>query len=203
MTPRFTHPWCCHRFTSLLSPFLQDLAGKKGCMNEEPTAVVILCCGSHCPEQAISTSLESYGVHVIAVSEADECYRHDAEFVARRILDVVDTLPKGIPVGYAGAGVAGAGAMIAASQRPAAVSAVVAMNARTDFAADHLRALRAPTLLIVNDMPVLRMNREAIVLLRGERRLEIVHGDGAEAVEHIVGRCVRWLADRLVGVAAA
>jgi hypothetical protein len=172
-------------------------------MNQEPTAVVILCCGSHCPEQAISAGLESNGVRVIAVSESDECYRHDAEFVARRILDVVETLPKGIPVGYAGAGVAGAGAIIAAAQNPGAVSAVVAMNARTDFAADHLRSLRAPTLLIVNDMPVLRMNREAIALLRGERRLEIIHGDGADAMEHMVDRSVRWLADRLVGVAAA
>ena len=172
-------------------------------MNEEPTAVVILCCGSHCPEQAISAGLDSLGVRVIAVSESEECYRHDAEFVARRILDVVDTLPKDTPIGYAGAGVAGAGVIIAAAQKPAAVSAVVAMNARTDFAADQLRSLRAPTLLIVNDMPVLRMNREAIALLRGERRLEIIHGDGADAVEHIVDRCVRWLADRLVGVAAA
>ena len=172
-------------------------------MNEEPTAVVILCCGSHCPEQAISAGLESLGVRVIAVSESEECYRHDAEFVARRILDVVDTLPKDTPIGYAGAGVAGAGVIIAAALKPAAVSAVVAMNARTDFAADQLRSLRAPTLLIVNDMPVLRMNREAIALLRGERRLEIIHGDGADAVEHIVDRSVRWLADRLVGVAAA
>ncbi|MGZ8867869.1 MAG: hypothetical protein ACXW2P_05960 [Thermoanaerobaculia bacterium] len=171
-------------------------------MSEEPTAVVILCCGSHCPEQAISAGLETSGVRVIPVSEAEACYRHDAEFVARRILEVVDTLPKGIPIGYAGAGVAGAGAIIAASQRPDVVSTVVAMNARTDFAADHLRTLRAPTLLIVNDMPVLRMNREAIALLRGERRLEIIHGEGAEALEHIVDRSVRWLADRLVGVAA-
>lgn len=172
-------------------------------MNEEPTAVVILCCGSHCPEQAISAGLETNRIRVIAVSEAEECYRHDADFVARRILDVVDTLPTGIPIGYAGAGVGGAGAIIAASQRPDAVNAVVAINARTDFAADHLRTLRTPTLLIVNDMPVLRMNREAIVLLRGERRLEIIHGEGAEALGHIVGRSVRWLADRLVGVAAA
>ena len=170
-------------------------------MNDEPTAVVILCCGSHCPEQAISAGLESNAIRVITLSESEECYRHDADFVARRILEVVDTLPKGTAIGYAGAGVAGAGAIIAASQRPDVVSAVVALNARTDFAADELRSLRTPTLLIVNDMPVLRMNREAVALLRGERRLEIVHGDGADAVEHIVERSVRWLADRHVGVA--
>ena len=172
-------------------------------MTDGPTAVVILCCGSHCPEEALTAGLQTSGIRVILLSEVEECYRHDADFVARRILDVVDTLPKGVQVGYAGSGVAGAGAIIAASQRPGAVSVVVAMNARTDFAADHLRLLRAPTLLIVNDMPVLRMNREAIALLRGERRLEIIHGDGAEALEHIVERSVRWLADRLVGVAAA
>lgn len=80
------------------------------------------------------------------------------------------------------------------------VSAIVALNARTDFASDEPRALRTPTLL-VNDMPVPRMNREAVALLRGERRLEIVHGDGTDSVEHIVERSVRWLADRLVGVA--
>ena len=84
------------------------------------------------------------------------------------------------------------------STRATGLRALVSVNGRTDIAVDSLRGLRVPTLLIVNDMPVLRVNREAVSLIKAERRIEIVHGSGEQATHAIVEKCVRWLADRLV-----
>ena len=165
----------------------------KGNMN----AVVIFCCGSHCPEEAITAELERNDIAVIKLSESDECYRNDADYVAVRIFETVKALPAGMPVGYLGASAAAAGALIAAAEHPDLVAAVVSVNGRTDLAIDQLRMVRTPTLLIVNDMPVLRMNREALSLLRGERRLEIIHGTGPEATPAIVNKAARWLVDRV------
>ncbi|HUP47371.1 MAG TPA: hypothetical protein VNA04_01130 [Thermoanaerobaculia bacterium] len=170
---------------------------------EAASAVVIFCCGPHCPQEAIAGELERNGVAVVTVPESGDAFRLDAEQAAQRILEIHAALSPGMPVGYAGASVAGAGALIAAALRPDSVAAVVSINGRTDLATDHLRGVRAPALLVVNDLPVLRMNREAVAVLRAERRLEIVRGEDSDAVDHIVRKSARWLVDRLAGVPAA
>lgn len=135
-------------------------------------------------------------------------FRHDAEFLAQRYLDIVQWLGRGrvlehVPAGCVGTSGAAAGAIVAAAQRPDLVSAVVSIDGRTDLAVDHLRTLDVPTLLIVKDMPVLRMNREALVKIRHNRRLEIVHGTDCEAVECVVEKCVHWMQEKLAAVVMA
>lgn len=125
-------------------------------------------------------------------------FRYDAEFLAQRFIDVAQWVKRSrglqdVPVAYIGSSGSAAGAIVAASLRPDLCAAVVSIDGRTDLAAEHLRTLHAPALLIVKDMPVLRMNREALTKIRGERRFEIVHGD----VESVVEKTVHWLEDKL------
>jgi putative phosphoribosyl transferase len=137
-----------------------------------------------------------------AVDAVNGRYHNDEDFAARRIVEIfawVATRPElaRLPIALTGYGMTAAGAIVAAVQRPDVVTSLVCVNGRTDIAVDSLRQLRTPALLLVNDMPVLRMNREAIALIRGEKRIEIVHGSGAEAVKAMVDKSVRWVAERV------
>ena len=134
-------------------------------------------------------------------------YRYDAEFMAQRFVDVAqwitrDTRINGVPIGYLGSSGGAAGAIVAAASRPDLVAAVVSIDGRTDLAIDYMRRVTAPTLLVVKDMPVLRMNREALSKIRGERRIEIVHGVDCEAVDCVVQKSTHWMSEKLALVAA-
>ena len=134
-------------------------------------------------------------------------FRYDADFLAQRFVDVATWLTRNhatlsLPVGLIGSSGGAAGAIVAASMRPDLISAVVAIDGRTDLAADALRSDTVPTLLIVKDMPVLRMNREALAKIRGDRRIEIVHGTDLGATESVVQKCVHWLEEKLALVPA-
>lgn len=134
-------------------------------------------------------------------------FRFDAEFLGQRFVDVAlwmrrNRATAGLPVGYLGSSGGAAGALVAAALRPDLTSVIVAIDARTDLAVEHLRAIKVPTLLLVKDMPVLRMNREALPNLRGERRIEIVHGTDVHAVELVTEKAVHWLEDKLALVPA-
>ena len=131
-------------------------------------------------------------------------FRYDADFLAQRFIDIAQWVQrndatKDLAIGLAGSSGGAAGALVAAAQRPDLVQAVVSIDGRTDLAVDDLREVRTPVLLVVKDMPVLRMNREAVTKLRGERRIEIVHEAGIEAV---VQKTVHWFADKLAMVPA-
>ncbi|MFN0090753.1 MAG: phosphoribosyltransferase family protein [Acidimicrobiales bacterium] len=84
----------------------------------------------------------------------------------------------GLPVGLFGASTGAAAALVAAADRPAEVAAVVSRGGRPDLAANRLREIKAPTLLIVggHDQQVLALNRAAAAELRCEHRLEIIPG---------------------------
>lgn len=188
----------------------------------EPAAAVVIRCvapGSVpvAPDEVLATEFSRYRIALLTVSlltteeeEVDDRnarYRHDAEFMAQRTIDVAQWVAKnrptaGLPIGYCGYSITAAGALIAAVQRPDLVSAIVAINGRTDLAIDYLRTLRTPTLLSVNDMPVLRMNREALSMMKGEKRIEIVHGTSEEPITTMVQKSGRWFADRLAMVEA-
>ena len=125
-------------------------------------------------------------------------FRHDTELLAQRFLDITQWVRRSrdlstLPVAYIGTSGAAAGAIAAAAMRPDLVAAVISIDGRTDLAIEHLRSLRTPTILIVKDMPVLRMNREALTKIRGERRIEIVHGLDEAAVEAVVEKAVQWM----------
>lgn len=81
-------------------------------------------------------------------------------------------------VGYFGASTGAGAALVAASRLPQLVRAVVSRGGRPDLAAEALAQVHAPTLLIVggNDPQVLALNQQALGMLPGERRLEVVSG---------------------------
>jgi len=80
-------------------------------------------------------------------------------------------------VGYFGASTGAAAALVAAAERPK-VQAVVSRGGRPDLAGDALRAVKAPTLLIVggDDVEVIQLNRQALAQLQCEKRIDIVPG---------------------------
>jgi len=110
-------------------------------------------------------------------------YRFDIRLLADRLVGVTDWLAdytdtQTLSVGYFGASTGAGAALVAAAERPNVVCAVVSRGVRPDLAGSALRRVKAPTLLIVggNDLPVIQMNREAMVEIPSERKLEIVPG---------------------------
>lgn len=187
----------------------------------EPAAAVVFASVPALGDETRDTHImsELYKMHVATVYvpllTEDEIqfdsrtahFRYDADFLGQRFIDIALWVKRSrglqdVPVGFIGSSGAAAGAIVAASQRPDLVAAIVAIDGRTDLAIDHLRNVRSPTLLLVKDMPVLRMNREALTKIRGDRRIEIVHGAECEAVECVVQKTVHWLEDKLALVVA-
>ncbi|MBV8314702.1 MAG: phosphoribosyltransferase, partial [Planctomycetaceae bacterium] len=85
------------------------------------------------------------------------------------------------------------------------VGAVVSRGGRPDLAGPSLLLVRAPTLLIVGgrDIPVIEMNREALMQLRCEKRLEIVSGathlfEEPGALEEVARLAERWFRQHLM-----
>ena len=95
------------------------------------------------------------------------------EDLPRRLDDL-----RGLPMGYFGASTGAAAALIAATERPALVHAVVSRGGRPDLAEGALARVQAPTLLIVggDDEPVIELNREAMAHMRAPVELAIVPG---------------------------
>ena len=125
-------------------------------------------------------------------------FRFDVEMLAARFIEIAQWLRRNrvtneLPLIYLASAGGAAGAFIAAAQRPDMVHAVVSIDGRTDFAFEYLRRVETPSLLVVKDMPVLRMNREALPMLRGEKRIEVVH----EGVEALVTKTVNWLTEHV------
>ncbi|SRR5579875_87240 len=109
--------------------------------------------------------------------------RFDIQLLARRLADATDWVIKapdlaGLGIGYFGASTGGGAALVAASERPDVVKAVVSRGGRPDLAGDSLAKVRCPTLLIVggNDEPVIELNRNALSILTSEKKLVIVPG---------------------------
>jgi dienelactone hydrolase len=137
--------------------------------------------------------------------------RFDIGLLARRVIDTIDWLAtdptaKDLPVGCFGASTGAAAALVAAAERPARVGAVVSRGGRPDLAGEALRRVIAPTLLIVggNDPEVLRLNRQALSLLPGEARLEIVPGathlfEEPGALERVAQLARDWFLRHLAG----
>ena len=135
-------------------------------------------------------------------------FRFDIGLLAQRI-DAASSFVKSYPetsglrIGLFGASTGAAAALIAASERPERFAAMVSRGGRPDLAGDALTRVSTPTLLIVggSDSPeVLRWNRDALVRLRGPRRLLVVPGAGhlfeeAGALERVADAASRWFAD--------
>ncbi len=86
----------------------------------------------------------------------------------------------GLPVGLFGASTGAAAALVVAARLSSGIAAVVSRGGRPDLAGAALEEVTGPTLLIVGgeDPVVVELNREALRLLRCEKRLEVIPGAG-------------------------
>src|SRR5216117_1983965 len=81
-------------------------------------------------------------------------------------------------IGYFGSSTGGGAALVAASELPEDVGAIVSRGGRPDLAGEFLPKVKAPTLLIVGgeDDVVIELNEKARAQMRGEVKIEIVPG---------------------------
>jgi putative phosphoribosyl transferase len=93
---------------------------------------------------------------------------------------------RGLGLGLFGASTGAAAALVAATERPDTVQAVVSRGGRPDLAGEYLHLTNQPTLLIVggDDSSVVDLNRRALRELPGEGRLEIIPGASHLFEEH-------------------
>jgi hypothetical protein len=109
----------------------------------------------------------------------------DTVLLGARVVEAIDFLRADertsmLPIGLFGASTGAGAAIVAGAARPHEVSAIVSRGGRPDLAGDSLRAVRAPTLLIVGgaDHDVLGLNRSAQTHMRCETSLVVVPGPG-------------------------
>ncbi len=136
-------------------------------------------------------------------------FRFDIPRLAGRLVALIDHLrsdeeTRELPVGLFGSSTGAGAALIAAAERPDAVSAVVSRGGRPDLAGEHLTRARAPTLLIVGgrDEVVIDLNRRAQRVLGGPSKLQIVPGashlfEEAGKLEEVAGLARDWFVDHL------
>jgi pimeloyl-ACP methyl ester carboxylesterase len=110
-------------------------------------------------------------------------HRFDIPLLSRRLAGAVrwlagDADAGKLPIGLFGSSTGAAAALIAASELPERVAAVVSRGGRADLAGDALSRVRAPTLLIVGgrDTEVLRLNRAAQEEMRCRSEVTVVPG---------------------------
>lgn len=101
---------------------------------------------------------------------------HRVEQVTKWVCENTETCE--MDIGYFGASTGAAAALVAASNLPKTVGAVVSRGGRPDLAGSALRHVIAPTLLIVGerDGTVLRFNSQALELLPQGKQLVIIPG---------------------------
>jgi len=136
-------------------------------------------------------------------------YRFDIPMLAGRLVAIVDWLRRRadtapLPIGLFGASTGGGAALIAASERPREIAAVVSRGGRPDLAGTALAKVTSPTLLIVGgfDTPVIDMNRAAMKRMGGAVTLEIVPGathlfEEPGTLERVADLAGAWFASHL------
>jgi putative phosphoribosyl transferase len=172
----------------------------------------------HSPRNsAVADALNEAGFATLLfdlLSEEEAHDRHnvfDVDFLARRLISVIDWCAedehlRGLPLGLFGASTGAAAALIAAAQRPDLVRAVVSRGGRPDLAMAILDHVQAPTLLIVGgaDPQVQLLNEQALSRLGRQARLQIVPGathlfEEAGALEEVIILARSWFDEYLHG----
>jgi len=150
--------------------------------------------GRHSPRnQSVARSLRAKGLGTLlfdlltreeeALDQATGHLRFDIELLCERLMDatrwVLSTTDLGGPaIGYFGASTGAGAALMAAAELGESIGAVVSRGGRPDLAAVALPRVKSPTLLIVGglDDAVIKLNEQALALLRSEKRFRIVPG---------------------------
>jgi dienelactone hydrolase len=138
--------------------------------------------------------------------------RFDIKLLAERLVSVTDwataaAATRAFPVGYFGASTGAAAALMAAAERPEVARAVVSRGGRPDLAGAALECVQAPTLLVVggNDIPVIRLNQEALARISAPKELVIVPGathlfEEPGALDEVARRASAWFERHLTSV---
>jgi len=108
-----------------------------------------------------------------------------------------------LELGYLGTSAGAAAALIAAGRFPESISALVSVGGRTDFAAESLGSVRAPTLLIVGgyDRLALALNEQAMAKLGSrEKKLLVIRGatqllEEPGTMEEMAQAAADWFSD--------
>lgn len=196
------------------------LAGDLG-VPEDPQGLVLFAHGSGSSRRsprnrAVAAHLRDAGLATLLfdllteTESLDRANVFDIPLLADRLVAatqwVADDADVGsLPVGYFGASTGAAAALVAAATLGDTIGAVVSRGGRPDLAGDALRAVRAPTLLLVGgaDDQVLALNRAALQKLGGPKELMVIPGathlfeePGAleDVAEHAAGWFRRYLA---------
>lgn len=128
-------------------------------------------------------------------------YRFDIGLLAARLVVVTDWLVEDqqlhLPIGYFGASTGAAAALVAATDRPRLIKAVVSRGGRPDLAMPVLHRVQAPTLLLVGerDPMVWDLNREALHQLPASLPKALVMVPGASHLFEEAGTLARVAAD--------
>ncbi|MGA5383514.1 dienelactone hydrolase family protein [Streptomyces pseudogriseolus] len=135
--------------------------------------------------------------------------RFDIGLLAGRLAHAVDWLEDrpdavDLPVGLFGASTGAAAALVAATERPRRVSAVVSRGGRPDLAGDALGLVACPALLVVGgaDPEVLDLNRRAARRMSAPHRLDVVPGathlfGEPGALERVAELAAGWFGEHL------
>ncbi|MGQ4650056.1 dienelactone hydrolase family protein [Lyngbya aestuarii] len=136
--------------------------------------------------------------------------RFDLGLLAGRLVGTTDWLLKNpithnLRIGYFGTSTGSSAALLAAVERPDAVSAIVSHRGRPDLAGAVLSRVKVPTLLIVgeHDLPLLERNRAALRHLRTPKQLEIIPGaaqcfEEPGTLEKVAHLASQWFEDNFL-----
>jgi pimeloyl-ACP methyl ester carboxylesterase len=136
--------------------------------------------------------------------EANRANVFNIGLLADRLADAVGWLNREasvakLPLGLFGASTGAAAALVAATELPDRVGAVVSRGGRPDLAGEALEKVRAPTLLIVGgaDFGVIEFNEQAFARLPDPKAMEIVPGAShlfpePGALEAVIGHATQW-----------
>lgn len=108
--------------------------------------------------------------------------RFDIPLLSQRLVETTDWFLKSfknndnLNIGYFGASTGAAAALVAASERPNVIKAVVSRGGRPDLAGQSLSFVKCPTLLLVGgyDDVVIELNKQALSKLKSEKKLIII-----------------------------
>jgi putative phosphoribosyl transferase len=136
--------------------------------------------------------------------------RFDIDLLAGRLIGTIawlkkESITRDFSIGCFGASTGAAAALVAASEGPEDVTAVVSRGGRPDLAGTALPRVQAPTLLIVGgeDAVVLDLNQLAYDRLPGEKEIAIVPGathlfEEPGALEHVARLARVWFQQHLI-----